>query len=138
MITCPGRTDQRYQSVDQGLDLDRVAAIITDRRAQWASAHRLVADPVTWMGADADWPRPLLTDRLQVGSPMSVDVRVHGNDGEAQNAVYAGGWADADYARFDVDHSAISEHVELDGADSVRTLLDRVVTHLADFGAEDG
>jgi hypothetical protein len=120
------------------LDLDRVAAIITDRRRQWASEHGLVADPVTWMDADADWPRPLLTDRSQVISPMSVGIVIHGDVGEAQIVVYAGSWADADYARLDIDDPMVSEYVELDDADSVRTLRDRVIKHLARRGTDDG
>lgn len=113
------------------LDLDRVAAIIAGRRALWSSAHGLVADPVTWMDADADWPHPLLADRSQVASPMSIGVHIHGDNGEALLVVYAGGWADAEYMRFDVDDSLISEYVEFDDADSVQALLDRVISHLA-------
>ena len=60
------------------LDLDRVAAIIADQHARWDSACGLVADPVTWMDADADWPRPLLTDRSQADTPMSVGVIIRG------------------------------------------------------------
>lgn len=119
------------------LDLDRVAAIIADQRARWDSAYGLVADPVTWMDADAGWPRPLLTDRSQAGTPMSVGVIIRGDDREAQIVVYAGGWADADYVRFDIDDSMVSEYTELDDADSITHLLERVVAHLADRGAKE-
>jgi hypothetical protein len=130
---------QRERRIDVPiLDLDQVAAIVADRRARWATAHGLVADPVTWVDADAQWPRPLLTDWSQVASPMSVGVRVHGDECEAEIVVYAGGWADADYARLGVDDAAISEYVELDDADAVQALLDRVIGHLSRPGANDG
>jgi hypothetical protein len=116
------------------LDLDRVAAMIAQRRDQWASVHGLVADPVTWMDADAAWPRPLHRDRSQVVSPMSVGVRIRGEGREAEIVVYAGGWADADCVRFD---DYVSEYVELDDADAVQVLLDRVITILAGRGAAD-
>jgi hypothetical protein len=62
---------------------------------------------------------------------MSVGVRVTREKpfAEAQFVLYAGGWADADYAA-DGYEEVVSEYVELDDAAQLGDVLDRVVAKL--------
>jgi hypothetical protein len=93
------------------VDMDQVASAINARRPDWA--HRgLAAEPCTWLDVDAQWPRPLTTDRASIGNPRSVGVIIRDGDAaEAQLVVYAGGWADADFVRFADDQGIVSEYV---------------------------
>jgi hypothetical protein len=107
------------------LDLDRAAVIVAARRAGWRELG-LVADELTWMDNDASWPAPLLRDRGQARRPMSVGVRVHGDAGEAEFVLYAGGWADVAVIHPGIDEPT-AEYVELDDVEEFGPVLDRVV-----------
>jgi hypothetical protein len=112
------------------LDVDVAAALIVERRPRWLDMG-LTAREITWVGNDAGWPKQLLTDRNQARRPMSVGVRVTREKpfAEAQFVLYAGGWADADYAA-DGYEEVVSEYVELDDAAQLGDVLDRVVAKL--------
>jgi hypothetical protein len=45
--------------------------------------------------------------------------------------VYAGGWADAEYARFADDENVLTECVEIDRPTAIEPLLDRIARHLS-------
>jgi hypothetical protein len=109
------------------LDLDRVAAMVAARRSDWL-ALGLVADGLTWMDNDVQWPAPLVRDRSQVRRPMSLGLRVHGHANEAEFVLYAGGWADVDVVR-GIDEP-VSEYVELDEVEEFGLVLDRVIASL--------
>ncbi|MEV7099332.1 hypothetical protein AB0M80_41550 [Amycolatopsis sp. NPDC051045] len=107
------------------LDLDRAAVLVDARRAGWRELG-LVADELTWMDNDVSWPAPLLRDRGQARRPMSLGVRVHGDAGEAEFVLYAGGWADVSVIHPGID-GPTAEYVELDDVEEFGSLLDRVV-----------
>lgn len=49
----------------------------------------------TWVDNEAPWPRPLLKNRPEVVSPMSLGFQLGRSDGaEVEVVVYAGGWVD--------------------------------------------
>ena len=106
------------------LDLDQAADIIAGRRPSWL-ALGLIAEPLTWMDNDADWPRPLLTERDQAGRPMSLGVHLRGEATEAEIVLYAGGWADADLVRW-ATAETFCEYAELDNADDFAPFLDHI------------
>ena len=60
---------------------------------------------------------------------MSVGVRLRVGEAEAEVVVYAGGWADAGYLPAG-QQEVIREYVELDHADEVGPLLDRIAAAL--------
>jgi hypothetical protein len=60
---------------------------------------------------------------------MSVGVRFRVGEAEAEVVLYAGGWADAEYVPAG-QQEVICEHVEVDHADEVGPLLDRIVAAL--------
>jgi hypothetical protein len=82
------------------------------------------------MDNEADWPRPLVTDRAFVLRPMSLGLMLRRADGaEAEVVLYAGGWADV--ATFQPEAGDVwQDYVELDSADEFGALLDRVVARL--------
>jgi hypothetical protein len=112
------------------LDLDRAAVIITDRCARWREFGFSVG-ALTWVDNDAGWPAPLLTDRGQVGRPMSVGVQMQRESPEAWAlfVLYAGGWADVDYVAVDWD-AVVAEYVELDNAEEFAAVMDRALARL--------
>lgn len=76
------------------VDLDACRVVIDVRRDRWAKAG-LRLRPLTWMDNLAAWPRPLVENRSEVLSPMSLGMTLDRADGaEAEVVVYAGGWAD--------------------------------------------
>jgi hypothetical protein len=106
------------------LDLDVAMQHVERRQSEWeANGVHLVA--VTWMDNEADWPRPLLTDRAQAHRPMSLGIRLAKKDGsEAEVVLYAGGWAD--FIVWIGDDANLSQtYEELDGPDQFGDLLDR-------------
>jgi hypothetical protein len=112
------------------LDLDAVASLIAERRPVWLRSG-LTIRAITWMDNDAEWPRPLLTERSQVRRPMSLGIQISGDEpyGEALFVLYAGGWADVDYVAAGSD-AVVCEYVEIDNAEQFGHLLDRVVAQL--------
>jgi hypothetical protein len=110
------------------LDLDRVASVVAERRSQWTALGFTVSD-LTWMDNAPAWPRPLLAARSRARRPMSVGVRLRVGEAEAEVVVYAGGWADAGYLPAG-QQEVIREYVELDHADEVGPLLDRIAAAL--------
>lgn len=111
------------------LDLDRAAVMVAARCAGWSELG-LVADELTWMDNDVSWPAPILRDRGQARRPMSLGVRVHGDAGEAEFVLYAGGWADVAVIHPSIDEPT-AEYVELDDVEEFGPVLDRVVGLLA-------
>ncbi|WP_103349868.1 hypothetical protein [Amycolatopsis sp. CA-128772] len=107
------------------LDLDRAAAMVAARCAGWRERGFVTAE-LTWMDNDASWPAPLLQDRGQAGRPKSLGVRVHGDAGEAEFVLYAGGWADVLVLHPGIDELA-SEYVELNDVEEFGSVLDRIV-----------
>jgi hypothetical protein len=111
------------------LDLDRAVVIVAARRAGWHELG-LVADELTWMDNDVSLPAPLLRDRSQARRPMSLGVRVHGDAGEAEFVLYAGGWVDVVVIHPGIEEPT-AEYVELDDVEEFGPVLDRVVGLLA-------
>jgi hypothetical protein len=112
------------------LDLDRVASIVAERHSQWTGLGITVSD-LTWMDNASAWPRRLLAARSQAHRPMSVGVRLRMGKAEAEVVLYAGGWADAEYLPAS-QQEVICEYVEVDHADEVGPLLNRIVAALTD------
>jgi hypothetical protein len=106
------------------LDLDQAADIIAGRQPNWLTLG-LIAEPLTWMDNEADWPRPLLTDRAQAQRPMSLGVHLRGEATEAEIVLYAGGWADADLVRW-ASAETSCEYAELDDVNDFGPFLDRI------------
>jgi hypothetical protein len=84
------------------------------------------------MDMDEGWPRPLVTERSEVRTPMSLGLRLEGAErAEAEIVLYAGGWADVLVAASGSEPEQVSqEYVELEAADEFGKLLDRVVTRM--------
>ncbi|WP_153029692.1 hypothetical protein [Amycolatopsis sp. YIM 10] len=118
------------------LDLDRAAEMVAARCAGWRERGLMVAE-LTWMDNDVSWPAPLLRDRGLVSRPKSLGARVHGEAGEAEFVLYAGGWADVMVIHPHIDEPA-SEYVELDDVEEFGSVLDRVVGFLASTGRARG
>lgn len=78
----------------ENIDLDRCLVVIQERLSRWADSG-LTLRSLTWMDNASPWPQPLISDRSEVVSPMSVGARLDRDDGaEAEVVLYAGGWAD--------------------------------------------
>ncbi|GIM98154.1 hypothetical protein [Paractinoplanes toevensis] len=112
------------------LDLDRAAVLIAERVPVW-SAWGLTVRPPTWMDNDVEWPAPLHEDRRETRRPMSVGLAIEGRTEFvfAQFVLYAGGWADADYLPAGAE-DPVCEYVEMEDAEELGPLLDRVVAQL--------
>ena len=79
-----------------GLDLDQVAAVLAGLRPVWAG-QGLAAGSVTWRDARASWPKPIVTDRGQIGEPESVGVWLTAGSGyKGRLVIWRAGWADID------------------------------------------
>lgn len=117
------------------LDLDHAACLIARCTPAWLS-RGLTIDPITWMDNGTGWPAPLLADRNQAIRPKSLGLRLRGQDSEAEVVLYAGGWADLDYARPGSDE-VISEYIELETAEEFGPVLDRITDLLTNAAPVD-
>ena len=76
------------------IDLDECSAAIDARIGNWKE-NGLELSARTWRDNEAPWPRPLVKDRPEVVSPMSLGFQLKRSDGaEVEVVIYAGGWAD--------------------------------------------
>src|SRR5436190_424683 len=98
------------------LDLDAALGAIKVRESAWETQGFSI-DRLTWMDNEADWPRPLLTDRAGAQRPMSLGLMLRRGDGaEVEVVLYAGGWADV--ATFNPHAGDVwNDYVELESAD---------------------
>ena len=111
------------------VDLEVAAAAISEREGSWRRDGFSI-ESMTWMDNEADWPRPVLTDRATVQRPMSLRLLLRRADGaEVEFEFYAGGWADV--ATFDPATDDVwQNYVELESAGDFGPLLDQVVGRL--------
>lgn len=78
------------------LDLDQIASALAGLRPGWIG-QALAAGPLTWRGARASWPKPLVTDRSAVVEPESVGITLTSVGGrKGRLVIWRGGWADVD------------------------------------------
>jgi hypothetical protein len=111
------------------LDLDRAAELVASRRPEWVELG-LTVHPITWMDNDAQWNRPVLTERSGISRPMSLGLRIEGGaPAEAEIILYAGGWADVNLVAAS-SAEVESEYIELETPEEFGPLLDRVVLRL--------
>lgn len=104
------------------IDLDECLAVIDERLSRWSEAG-LTLRSLTWMDNDSPWPRPLLVNRADVASPMSLGVALDRPDGaEAEVVVYAGGWAD--FTTWVPGHEPVQTYQEIDDPAGFATCLD--------------
>jgi hypothetical protein len=78
------------------LDLDQVARELTRLRPGWAE-RGITAGQLTWRDAQAEWPKPIVTDRTTVAEPESVGMTLTAANGtQAILILWRGGWGDVD------------------------------------------
>ncbi|WP_405386602.1 hypothetical protein OG596_02690 [Streptomyces sp. NBC_01102] len=83
--------------MDRVVDLDDVAAVLTERVVRWRSAGLAVGE-MTWRDGEADWPQRLETDRARVKDPDSLGLVISGSaEAELSVVLFRGGWADVDF-----------------------------------------
>ncbi|MEU5951040.1 hypothetical protein [Streptomyces sp. NPDC047525] len=112
--------------MERRIDLDLAAAQISARRRQWTTAG-LVAGPLTWRDAAADWPWRLEQDRSRVEDPDSVGISIAGPaDAELLVVLFRGGWADVDFLA-SLDEDVVSEAPEPGSPQEFGELLDGYV-----------
>jgi hypothetical protein len=110
------------------IDLDECLAVIDERLSRWAEAG-LTLKSLTWMDNDSPWPRPLLVNRADVASPMSLGVALDRRDGaEAEVVVYAGGWAD--FTTWVPGQDPVQAHHEIDDPAGFATCVDAALAVL--------
>jgi hypothetical protein len=110
------------------IDLDECHAIIDERLIQWINA-RLRLKSLTWMDNESPWPRPLLVERPEVFSPMSLGVALDRPDGaEAEVVVDAGGWAD--FTTWVPGQEPVQTHHEIDDPVRFATRVDEALAAL--------
>jgi hypothetical protein len=79
--------------VERVVDLDAVLTELLKRREAWQEAG-IVAGPVTWRDASAEWPQPIVSDRALVKDPESLGLILRAGDDDAELVLWRGGWAD--------------------------------------------